>query len=129
MQVMDVTNMSVVELGETSGGVEPVEEGWVELPILPVDLAPSSTGVVASSSRPGLWWQPPVVSTPASSWGLELLGVVVVVLLLPPGPLDVVVLWRPVWKWRPPVAATLVFSRVLAFPEVVVLAFPPVATS
>lgn len=53
MQVMDVTNMSVVELGETSGGVEPVEEGWVELTILPVDLAPSSTGVVASSSRPG----------------------------------------------------------------------------
>lgn len=45
---INVTIITVVELGETSGGVEPVEEGWVELPILPVDLTPSSTGVVPS---------------------------------------------------------------------------------
>lgn len=93
-----------MELRETSGGVEPVEEEWVELPILPVDFTLSSTGVVSSSLS--VWrWRLPVVATPAFSWMVPAVLVLTVVAY------EVVTeesvsSWRLVWRWRPPSVAT-----------------------
>lgn len=51
----------MVELSEISGGVEAVEKGWVEMPILPLDLTPPLLLSCPHGGRCGgddSWWSP-----------------------------------------------------------------------
>lgn len=52
-----IESMEADERYVSSGGVEPEEEGWIELPLVPVDPIPSPTGAV-SSWWPVWRWQP-----------------------------------------------------------------------